>query len=168
MDGVYDPCRRLLLGMKGSISEFELGIRARMLDAARALTPWHFNGGTSLGWAGSPPAHAGGLRAGGYRCPRAECTVSMEVGASWSGPGLKASCEIEDGPFPLSASNSCPFSVLIYELAPSGRSRGLSSEDRRSFHKASTPFLPLVLGRFSKAHPWSPAIFVNELDTGCF
>jgi DNA invertase Pin-like site-specific DNA recombinase len=30
LDGVYDPCRpndRLLLGMKGSISEFELGIR---------------------------------------------------------------------------------------------------------------------------------------------
>jgi DNA invertase Pin-like site-specific DNA recombinase len=29
LDGVYDPCRpndRLLLGMKGSISEFELGI----------------------------------------------------------------------------------------------------------------------------------------------
>ena len=40
MDGVYDPCRpndRLLLGMKGSISEFELGIlRSRMLDAARS------------------------------------------------------------------------------------------------------------------------------------
>lgn len=40
MDGLYDPCRpndRLLLGMKGSISEFELGVlRARMLDAARA------------------------------------------------------------------------------------------------------------------------------------
>src|SRR6201997_2270708 len=40
LDGVYDPCRpndRLLLGMKGSISEFERGIiRARMLDAARA------------------------------------------------------------------------------------------------------------------------------------
>src|SRR6201996_2975231 len=39
-DGIYDPHRpndRLLLGMKGSISEFELGvIRARMLDAARA------------------------------------------------------------------------------------------------------------------------------------
>jgi excisionase family DNA binding protein len=39
-DGVYDPCRpndRLLLGMKGTISEFELGVlRARMLDAARA------------------------------------------------------------------------------------------------------------------------------------
>ena len=37
---MYDPCRpndRLLLGMKGSISEFELGVlRARMLDAARA------------------------------------------------------------------------------------------------------------------------------------
>src|SRR6202453_5047240 len=36
-DGIYDPCRpndRLLLGMKGSISEFELGIiRARMHDA---------------------------------------------------------------------------------------------------------------------------------------
>lgn len=40
LDGIYDPCRpndRLPLGMKGSISEFELGvIRARMLDAARA------------------------------------------------------------------------------------------------------------------------------------
>jgi len=40
IDGVYDPCRpndRLLLGMKGSISEFELGVlRARMVDAARA------------------------------------------------------------------------------------------------------------------------------------
>jgi excisionase family DNA binding protein len=39
-DGVYNPCLpndRLLLGMKGSISEFELGvIRARMLDAAKA------------------------------------------------------------------------------------------------------------------------------------
>jgi len=40
MDGVYDPCRandRLLLGMKGSISEFELNVlRSRMLDAARS------------------------------------------------------------------------------------------------------------------------------------
>src|SRR5271157_5462791 len=40
LDGVYDPCRpndRQLLGMKGSISEFELGVlRARMLDAARS------------------------------------------------------------------------------------------------------------------------------------
>ena len=40
LDGVYDPCRpndRLLLGIKGSISEFELGVlRARMLDAARS------------------------------------------------------------------------------------------------------------------------------------
>ena len=40
LDGIYDPCRpndRLLLGMKGSISEFELGvIRARMFEAARA------------------------------------------------------------------------------------------------------------------------------------
>jgi DNA invertase Pin-like site-specific DNA recombinase len=39
-DGVYDPCRandRLLLGMKGNMSEFELNIlRSRMLDAARA------------------------------------------------------------------------------------------------------------------------------------
>lgn len=39
-DGVYDPRHpndRLLLGMKGSISEFELGIlRTRMLEAARA------------------------------------------------------------------------------------------------------------------------------------
>ncbi len=40
LDGVYDPCRpndRLLLGMKGSISEFELGVlRSRMFEAARA------------------------------------------------------------------------------------------------------------------------------------
>src|SRR6187399_3642214 len=40
LDGVYNPCRpndRLLLGMTGSISEFELGLlRARMTDAARA------------------------------------------------------------------------------------------------------------------------------------
>jgi DNA invertase Pin-like site-specific DNA recombinase len=40
VDGVYDPCRpndRLLLGMKGSISEFELGVlRSRMFDAARS------------------------------------------------------------------------------------------------------------------------------------
>jgi len=36
LDGIYNPCRpndRLLLGMKGSISEFELGVlRARMLE----------------------------------------------------------------------------------------------------------------------------------------
>lgn len=40
LDGVYNPCRpndRLLSGMKGSISEFELGVlRSRMLDAARS------------------------------------------------------------------------------------------------------------------------------------
>jgi DNA invertase Pin-like site-specific DNA recombinase len=40
LDGVYDPCRpndRLLLGMKGSISEFELNIiRSRMYEAARS------------------------------------------------------------------------------------------------------------------------------------
>jgi DNA invertase Pin-like site-specific DNA recombinase len=40
LDGVYDPCRandRLLLGMKGGISEFELNVlRTRMLDAKRA------------------------------------------------------------------------------------------------------------------------------------
>src|SRR5216683_2084864 len=40
LDGVYDPCRpndRLPLGMKGSISEFELGIiRSRMYEAARS------------------------------------------------------------------------------------------------------------------------------------
>jgi DNA invertase Pin-like site-specific DNA recombinase len=39
-DGVYDPCRandRLLLGMKGNISEFQLSVlRSTMLEAARA------------------------------------------------------------------------------------------------------------------------------------
>src|SRR3954470_16396315 len=42
-DGVYDPCRpndRLLLGMKGSISEFELGvIRARTQAHPTCLDP---------------------------------------------------------------------------------------------------------------------------------
>ena len=39
LDGVYDPCRpndRLLLGMKGSISEFDSGCCARNFDVARA------------------------------------------------------------------------------------------------------------------------------------
>lgn len=40
LEGIYNPCRpndRLLLGMKGSISEFELGVlRSRMVDAARS------------------------------------------------------------------------------------------------------------------------------------
>jgi DNA invertase Pin-like site-specific DNA recombinase len=65
LDGVYDPCRpndRLLLGMKGSISEFELNVlRMRMLDAARAKAArgelrfsvpigyiWHRDDGLSL------------------------------------------------------------------------------------------------------------------------
>jgi DNA invertase Pin-like site-specific DNA recombinase len=65
LDGVYDPCRpndRLLLGMKGSISEFELSVlRGRMLDAARAKARrgelrisvplgyiWHREAGLSL------------------------------------------------------------------------------------------------------------------------
>ena len=41
LDGVYDPCRpndRLLLGMKGSISEFELGVHA-IADAAMPHGP---------------------------------------------------------------------------------------------------------------------------------
>jgi hypothetical protein len=41
LDGVYDPCRpndRLLLVMKGSISEFELSVlRTRMYHTARAM-----------------------------------------------------------------------------------------------------------------------------------
>ena len=40
LDGIYNPCRpndRLLLGMKGTLSEFELGIlRTRLVEAARA------------------------------------------------------------------------------------------------------------------------------------
>src|SRR5580704_272251 len=65
VEGVYNPCRpndRLLLGMKGSISEFELGVlRARMLDAARSKASrgelrisvpfgyiWHREGGLGL------------------------------------------------------------------------------------------------------------------------
>jgi DNA invertase Pin-like site-specific DNA recombinase len=44
LDGVYDPCRpndRLLLGMKGSISEFELGIIHLLL---RRSEPHQFSG----------------------------------------------------------------------------------------------------------------------------
>jgi DNA invertase Pin-like site-specific DNA recombinase len=40
LEGIYNPCRpndRLLLGMKGSISEFELGVlRSRMVDAVKS------------------------------------------------------------------------------------------------------------------------------------
>lgn len=63
LDGIYDPCRpndRLLLGMKGSISEFELGvIRARMFEAARAKAsaancasafPWATYGTARSAW----------------------------------------------------------------------------------------------------------------------
>lgn len=57
LDGVYDPCRpndRLLLGMKGSISEFELGIiRSRMYEAARS------------------------------KAKRGELRISMPIGYSW-------------------------------------------------------------------------------------
>src|SRR3979490_3514765 len=65
LDGVYDPCRpndRLVLGLKGSISEFELGIiRSRMYEAARSKArrgelkisapigyAWDRNGGLGL------------------------------------------------------------------------------------------------------------------------
>ena len=84
LDGVYDPCRpndRLLLGMKGSISEFELGVlRARMLDAARSKAQrgelripvpigyfWHREAGRG-GRPGHPPCpRCGGGRRGSRR-----------------------------------------------------------------------------------------------------
>src|ERR1700674_4574613 len=74
MDGVYDPCRpndRLLLGMKGSISEFELGVlRARMLDAARA------------------------------KARRGELRISVPIGYIWHreiGLGLNPALRIQEG-----------------------------------------------------------------------
>jgi DNA invertase Pin-like site-specific DNA recombinase len=84
LDGVYNPCRpndRLLLGMKGSISEFELGVlRARMLDAARSkarrgelrlFVPfgylWHREVGLGFG---SRPASTGGDPAHLHPLPR--------------------------------------------------------------------------------------------------
>src|SRR5262249_42359565 len=58
LDGVYDPCHpndRLLLGMKGSIREFELGIiRSRMYEAARS------------------------------KAKRGELRISIPIGYSWS------------------------------------------------------------------------------------
>ena len=49
LDGVYDPCRpndRLLLGMKGSISEFELGVSARACWTPRGRRPAEVNSGS--------------------------------------------------------------------------------------------------------------------------
>ena len=73
LDGVYDPCRpndRLLLGMKGSISEFELGVlRARMFEAARAK------------------AHRGELR------------ISVPIGYVWHrevGPGFDPDMRLQE------------------------------------------------------------------------
>ncbi len=70
LEGVYDPCRpndRLLLGMKGSISDFELGIlRTRMLDAARS------------------------------KARRGELRISVPLGYAWhreAGLGLDPDCE---------------------------------------------------------------------------
>ena len=73
LDGVYDPCRpndRLLLGMKGSISEFELGVlRTRMLEAARA------------------------------KARRGELRISVPVGYSWhreAGLGLDPDLRVQE------------------------------------------------------------------------
>ena len=71
LDGVYNPCRpndRLLLGMKGSISEFELGVlRARMLDAARLKA-----GRASCGYA-FPSATSGTVTSGLVSIPTDVC-----------------------------------------------------------------------------------------------
>jgi DNA invertase Pin-like site-specific DNA recombinase len=73
MEGVYDPCRpndRLLLGMKGSISEFELGVlRSRMIDAARS------------------------------KARRGELRISVPIGYTWHrevGLGLDPDCRIQE------------------------------------------------------------------------
>ena len=73
LDGVYNPCRpndRLLLGMKGSISEFELGVlRSRMLDAARS------------------------------KARRGELRISVPIGFVWHreiGLGLDPDCRIQE------------------------------------------------------------------------
>jgi DNA invertase Pin-like site-specific DNA recombinase len=73
LDGVYDPCRpndRLLLGMKGSISEFELGIiRSRMYEAARS------------------------------KAKRGELRISMPIGYSWDrhvGLGLDSDLRLQE------------------------------------------------------------------------
>jgi DNA invertase Pin-like site-specific DNA recombinase len=73
LDGVYNPCRpndRLLLGMKGSISEFELGVlRSRMLDAARS------------------------------KARRGELRISVPIGFVWHreiGLGLDPDCRVQE------------------------------------------------------------------------
>ena len=73
LDGIYNPCRpndRLLLGMKGSISEFELGVlRSRMLDAARS------------------------------KARRGELRISVPIGYVWHreiGLGLDPDCRLQE------------------------------------------------------------------------
>jgi DNA invertase Pin-like site-specific DNA recombinase len=73
LDGVYDPCRpndRLLLGMKGSISEFELNIiRSRMYEAARS------------------------------KARRGELRVSVPIGYTWDrhvGLGFDPDCRLQE------------------------------------------------------------------------
>src|SRR6201985_1337957 len=73
LDRVYNACRpndRLLLGMKGSISEFELGVlRSRMLDAARS------------------------------KARRGELRISVPIGFVWHreiGLGLDPDCRVTD------------------------------------------------------------------------
>jgi DNA invertase Pin-like site-specific DNA recombinase len=73
LDGVYNPCRpndRLLLGMKGSISEFELGVlRSRMLDAAQS------------------------------KARRGELRISVPIGFVWHreiGLGLDPDCRVQE------------------------------------------------------------------------
>ena len=89
LDGVYNPCRpndRLLLGMKGSISEFELGVlRSRMLDAARS------------------------------KARRGELWISVPIGFVWHreiGLGLDPDCRVQEvtpaGSSSASASSAVP------------------------------------------------------------
>jgi hypothetical protein len=57
-----------------------------------------------------------------------------------------------------------PLTHHIGEL-PRRKTRGLDGEDRGPFAKRRR-LLPLVLGRFSKAHAWPTAVLVDELDAG--
>ena len=89
LDGVYDPCRpndRLLLGMKGSISEFELGVlRARMLDAARAKARrGELRIPVPVGYSGIARLALASIRTSGCRKRSAS---SSPASASWAARG---------------------------------------------------------------------------------
>jgi hypothetical protein len=110
LDGVSDPRRpndRLLLGMKGSISEFERGgLRARMPDAARA------------------------------RARRGERRISVPIGYGWhrdAGLGLDPDLRVQEAIRLIFAGFRQLGSArqVLLSMAPPARATGMASRSSR-------------------------------------